>query len=212
MSEDETEKPKTRSLFLKASDPETWQKPEDVTWGDHFLVPGRPLNARQKKLAKMAAWGKTNNEICEELGYTPGRVSVLLGAQKVKDEIERIQDKMHEADLEEQLKMLGGDAMNVMEAIINDENLPPIKKEAAAKWVLEKLTGKAAQQIDVKGEISVGHFLDKLNQAVEQGKIKNVTPMQIPSKTGSAQEGEKLLDDAEHLDDPLADWINKNID
>ena len=99
MSEDE--KPKSH---LKASDPDTWRKDPDETWGDKFLNPNRPLNQRQRELARLMAHGKTNQEICKILGYSAGRVSVLCSNTKIKDEIEMVkvsaEGKLDEADID----------------------------------------------------------------------------------------------------------------
>lgn len=191
-----------KPLFLRASEPETWEKPDDVSWGDHFLKPGTPLNARQKQLATMHVLGSTNNEIAEKLHYSVSRVSVLLGATKVKNEIERIRDRMHEEDLEKRMKHLGPDALNVIEELLNDPTVEAAKKESAAKWLLEKLTGKASQQIDVKGEITVGHFLDKLDQMKVVGPAK-------PEHTKVT--GQTTTEVIETTADPMSEWITKNL-
>jgi len=207
-----------KPLFLSAQDPSTWKKPEGVTWGDHFLEPGKPLRARHRLLAKMLAQGCTSNEIAVKLGYTPGRVSVLCGNTKILNEVERLQDYMFETDLDERMKQLAPEAANVIEEILSSTTLPPEKKENAARWLLEKVSGKPAQQIDLKGNISVGVFLDKLEQIKAGGQIINVNAApanQSPEAgTPEAHDGE-AHDVAEHDGepaDPLAAWIQDNLD
>lgn len=197
--------------FLKASDPETWAKPDDVTWGDHFLRPDKPLNQRQRELARLAAHGKTNNEICKLLDYTQGRVSVLLSNTKVKNEIEKYKDKLFGVDAQTRLKELSGDALNVMEGILIDGQIDIEKKESAAKWVLEKTTGKAAQQIEVKGEVNIGVFLDKLDQLKSTNKSLpapepiDVTPLE--NEDGVNQEPKEKTPEPAVFDD----WLDKNF-
>ena len=150
----------------------------------------------------MHVLGSTNNEIAEKLHYSVSRVSVLLGATKVKNEIERIRDRMHEEDLEKRMKHLGPDALNVMEEILTSPTVELAKKENAARWMLEKLTGKASQQIDVSGEITIGHFMDKLDTMRDVSAQKSI--MGNTSESGDIEVvGEKV--------DKFTDWISKNL-
>lgn len=188
--------------FLKASDPSTWAKPEDVSWGDWMLKPGKPLMPRHRLLAEMLAKGCTTNEIAEKLNYTVGRVSVLASNSRIKDEVLKFQERMYDIDLEARMKALGPDAIAVVDEIINDPKIESLKKESAAKWLLEKLTGKAAQQIDIKGEISVGVFLDQLDRLQAAGKVINVTP---ESKQPGESPQETIQLDALEL------WVKENL-
>lgn len=201
-TEDETSKP----LFLRAQDSSTWEKPEETSWGDHFLNPDKPLCARHKALAKMVAMGCTTTEIADKLDYTMARVSVLKSNTKIKMEIERCQDRMHEEDLEERIKHLAPDALDTMEEILLSVQ-DPLKREAAAKWILEKVTGKATQQVDVKGEINLGVFLQQLDKmGAKQSMLPNrdVTPKQI--------ETSEILEVESKPVDLVEDWLDKHLD
>lgn len=202
---DESDKP----LFLRAQDPSTWEKPEDVSWGDHFLRPDKPLKARHKLIAKMAASGATTTEIATKLNYTVSRISILLSNTRIKAEIEKLQDKMFEADLDTRMKELAPEALDVIEEIISSDTMTAAKKENAARWLLEKVSGKAAQQIDLKGDISVGVFLDKLDQLKATGQVIDVTPKpQLPV----SEQSEKLAEATESpAADPLLEWVNQNL-
>ena len=46
-------------------------------------VPIKTIKPRHDQLALLAALGFTNNQICEKLGYTPARVSVLLAQAEI---------------------------------------------------------------------------------------------------------------------------------
>lgn len=185
MSDEENDKKlqDTRPLFLRAQDSDTWEKPTDVSWGDHFLKPDKPLSARHKTLARMIAMGMGTNEIAEKLNYTAARVSVLRSNSRIKQEVEKYLDRVHEQEISERMKELAPDALNTMEEILLSMN-DPLKKENAARWILEKVTGKASQQIDVKGEISLGLFLDKLDKLQtkqlqsSKEETRDVTPEQ----------------------------------
>lgn len=193
--------------YLKASDPETWQKPDDVdTWGDYMLRPDKPLSHRHRELARLAAHGKTQKEIAQELNYTQSRVSVLLSNEKIKNEVGRIRDKLFSADIESRIKDLSGDALDVMEEILISPHISTKDKETAAKWILEKHSGKPSQQVEHKGDLSIGVFLEKLDQ--ERGK----KALESSDPSGEvidvqAKEPEKAL-----ATDSFTDWLDKNLD
>jgi len=199
MSDTEDNKP----LFLRAQDPSTWEKPEDVSHGDWFLRPDKPLSARHRVLAKMVAMGCGTNEIAEKLGYTASRVSILKSNTKIKEAIERYQDRMHEEDLEDRIKSLGPDALDTIEEILSS-NADPLKKESAARWILEKISGKASQQIDVTGEIGIGVFMEKLD------KIKVAQRIGSPILEARGQSTESAPE-PESTKDPIEDWLDKNL-
>lgn len=193
---------------LIAKDPETWEKPDDMTWGDKFLIPNKPISYRHKELARMFAHGKTNKEICETLGYTPARVSVLLSNTRIKDEIEHYRDKLFGADVETRLKDLSGDALRVMEGILIDRNLDDKDKESAAKWVLEKVSGKPAQQVDVKQDVSIGVFLDQLDKLKAVGNAQALPPTSAETIdiTPKAQD-----EPVAPPKDSFASWLDENL-
>lgn len=193
-----------RPLFLQASRPDTWEKPDDTTWGDHFLNPARPLNARHRLLAKMVAEGCTTTEIAAKLKYTEARVSVLKSNTRILQLIEQIQDRMFEDDIEKRMKSLGPDALNAIEEILTSDKIDAIKKETSARWLLEKLTGKPAQQIDIKGEITVGHFLDELDKIKSMREVSARQPTPSTEITGTADVELPVLD-------PITTWLDDNI-
>lgn len=190
---------------IDANDPSTWKKGEDETWGDKFLRPDRPLTQRHRELARLAALGKSNKEICEKLNYTPSRVSILLTNSKIKDEIERYKDKLFTIDTQTRLKELAPDALNVMEEILTSPSVELKDKENSAKWLLEKVSGKAAQQVDIKGEVSIGVFLDKLDQMKARESLPQSTPINIIPKSSEVVKEESVGDNFE-------EWLDKNLE
>jgi len=209
MSEDNQHNSDTKPTHLKAEDPSSWKKPEDETWGDWTLAPGRPLCDRHRELARMMAHGKTNTEIMEKLGYSASRVSVLRTAKKIKDAAEVYRDKLFGVDAQTRLKELSGDALNVMDSILSSKSIPDEDKENAARWVLEKTTGKPAQQIDVTVEASVGVFLDQLDKMKTIPALPASTPIDIIPK------GESISVDAPEKE-PIkvvggfSNWLDNN--
>lgn len=128
----------------------------DVSWGDVMLPDrGKPLSARHKLLAQLAAGGSKNCDIAKQLDLTESRVSILLSNSRIQSEIERYQDKYYEKTIEQRFQEVMPAAMDVLEEIIagrSDEIKPQLRLEAA-KWILEKTTGKAVQKHEVRGNL-----------------------------------------------------------
>lgn len=176
MHQAETEIP----LFLQADKPETWAKPLGTSWGDHMLKPGKPLSPRHKQLARMIAEGKTTNEIAEKLDLTAGRVSVLRSNTEIMKEAERVAEKLFDITVQERLKHLGPHAADLLEEIfISDSSAITMShKIDAAKWIVEKLTGKARQEIDVQHS-TLQNFIDLMKQMKDSGETIDVTPKPV---------------------------------
>lgn len=203
-------------------------EPVNLEWDAMMLRPDKPLSNRHREVARLFAHGKTNKFIARRLGYHPQRISQLLKEPKIVNEIARVRDKLFEVDMETRLKEISGDAMDVMEAILMDPTEPAHKKESAARWILEKTTGKPTQQVEHRGEVSVGVFLDRLDQVANQKTATgasspiDVTPSQSqdPKPELSAKTSEKGEQGAEErddntpervLDDEFSQWLDKNL-
>lgn len=198
MSNDEN-KGQDKPLFLKAQDPSTWEKPEETSWGDHFLQPNRALSPRHKRLALLLYEGKRTSEIARELEYTQARVSVLKSNSKILAEVERLRELAFDKTVDERMQDLGPMAMDALEELLNDPSVPASKKESVARWVVEMKMGKANQKLDVSGEVNLGLFMDKLDKLP---RARNVTPAQLE---GGESPEEPVIIDAH------AEWLDKNL-
>jgi len=207
MSEDEDKK--SGPLFLRPKEEEVpnqrnkLPKPPDMSWGDYILSTKTPLTERQKMAAHLVASGHANKEICAKLKYHPQVLSNMKSATKFKLAVAKFQERMFDRAMDERMKDLGSDAIDVIEEHITDDNLSASKRESTARWVIEKLTGKPAQQVDIKGEISVGVFLDELESLRAQGKIIDVSPAKVEGSTPETEAEPEPTDE-------LADWVEKN--
>lgn len=180
---------------------------EAVTWGDRLLGPGA-LSPRHLKLAEYAAQGKRQKEIAELTGYTQSRVSILLSNTRIRAEVLRIQERIYEDTIGGRLKKMSDPALAIVEKILTDRtNRVKISEQAdMAKWVLEKLDGKATQKFDV-GENMLGLLMDKLDHMKNAGKGLNsidVTPLKELNSTSSTPSE----DPSPAPLDPLKDWID----
>lgn len=146
------------------------EKEDDKTWGDRLLVPGRPLSPRHRKLAELAAQGIAQGKIAEQLDYTPSRVSILLSNTQIREEVERIKERIYEDTVGSRLKRMVEPALAEIEKCLSDRTnrYKEALKQETAKWVIEKIDGKATQKYDV-GENMLGIMMDRLDALKSAG-------------------------------------------
>jgi hypothetical protein len=177
------------------------------SYGDWFLKEGRPITFKHRHLAMLKAAGWPNKDIAKKLDLTPSRVSILLSNTMIKDEVHKQQDRMFAQSVEDSMKALGPIAMDQIESILtadaSDRSVTTSHRADAAKWLLEKLTGKAKQEVEVQGNL-MGNFIQQLEamtrrgtQISQQGDIMDVTP----DASGASGESDKW-----------DDWIGGNME
>lgn len=178
---------------------------EGETWGDHLLSPDRPLTPRHRKLAELFAQGKSNAEIAKELDYSESRLSVLKSNTRIRELTEQIREKVFEETVGARLKKMTEPALNEIEKCLNDRSnrYPERLKTEVARWLVEKIDGKAAQKIDI-GENMLGVMMDRLDALKSAGQgidaPRDVTP--IAQISGQIEENP-----AKEEEDPLKAWI-----
>lgn len=156
------------------------------SWGDRMVAihPHEPLKPRHRKLCELAARGVRNQEIAEKVGYSEAYVSIILSNSRIKEEIAEIQDRLHEDPVATRLKRMGELALMEIERCLKD-NTKKYKtrdKIELAKWLIEKIDGKAVQTHDI-GENLLGTVLDQIEYLKSTGRpilhanrTRNVTP------------------------------------
>lgn len=189
--------------FLQADDPETWDKPDDISWGDYSLDPdpNKPLKARHREVARLLFLGKTQTEVAETLGYTIPWLNRLANNFKIKEEIQRLQDAAFERTVGERLKELGPRAMNTLEEAFSSQELKLKDKVLLAQWIAEKLDGKAAQKVETK-DSTLDRFISILEGMKQAGEVLDVTPQPQPQQSAELTAPE--LPEAEA--DPHRKW------
>lgn len=166
-------------------------------------VDGESLSARHREVARMLAKGLRNKDVCLRLGYTPGRVSVLLKIPKIREEILRFQDRIFDKELGGRLEEIGPDAMDVIERAIRSETmLKPGERVETAKWAMEKLTGKAVQKHELESG-TLGRLLDKLDSMQDMKQVLDA---------GGLKDAEETIDAEFTEQDPIKSWAKDNLD
>jgi len=181
---------------------------EDQSMGDRLLVPGRPLAPRHRKLAELAAQGIPNNKIATQLDYSDSRVSILLSNTEIKREVERIRERIYEDTIANRLKGMAEPALAELERCLADktnkykENL----KVETAKWLVEKLDGKAIQKHDI-GENLLGVMMDRLDALKSSAKTLDVIDITAEHRQITSTEVQEApIPKTKDEEDLIRDW------
>lgn len=154
---------------------------------------------RYREIARLHALGKTNNQICALLGYTPAWLSTVLNNAFIQSEIERYRRNLFEQDVADKLKEASRDGANFVHRVILDERERTALRLDAAKWVNEKTYGKARQEVSVESG-TLTNFMEMLKQMQGRGDTLDVTPT-------SSQPSELKAES----EDNWTTWIDQNI-
>lgn len=140
-------------------------KPDDVSWGD--WVGPDDLKHRHELLILLAAYGRTNNQIAEELGLTASRVSIILGKTEVKNKIREAQDKLFGQNVRRRIDSMLNKSLDVMDSVLENEQEKNSLKVDIAKYLLDQGIGKAKQDVKIEGNLLADllHRLDTSRDA-----------------------------------------------
>lgn len=165
-------------------------------------APDAPLSPRHRKLAELLASGARNKDIQEILGYSASRVSILRHSAPIAAEVTRIMNRMFEEGVAPRLRRLAEPALGVIEQVITDDRNRVTLKEKAdvAKWMLEKVDGKAVQKHEVSGGVLLS-VMDKLDSMRHAGQVIDVTAQRaILPAVPQVQERELTPEEKEELE------------
>ena len=207
--------PADRPAFLKRetaeSLPYVGAGPDDPPRFDDELIPEDPLAPsrgiinRYREIARRNALGQTNNEICQVLGYTPSRLSIILKDPFVQQEIAVWRDRLIDDDTMGILKNSAKDGARRIQAMINDPKAKDTLVLDASKFAIEKVTGKARQEVTVEsGTLST--FMEMLKEMRQRGEAIDVTP-------APALAGGQVTETAEapQQEDKFTAWLDQNL-
>lgn len=169
---------------------------------DDPSAPSLGIIDRYREIARRHAHGQTNNQICQALGYTPSRVSIVLKDPFVQAEIGKWRKAFFDGEAIARLKEAARDGA----ARIHDLILDPKTKDTvlldAAKFAVEKSHGKARQEVTVESGTLMA-YLDVLKQMNERAGAQA-----LPSE--SREVIEVQASDAQQPD-KFDTWLDKNL-
>lgn len=180
---------------------------EGKTWGDRLLVPKDELSPKHRKFAELLASGCSNAQIKEQMGFSDAWISTLRSNNLIRAECERIRERIYEDVIAKRLRAMAEPALNEIERCITDKhNRYKVEtKVETAKWLIEKIDGKAVQKHDV-GENILAIVMDKLDSLKAAGRtVSDIIDVQGRSVTAISHSSETPKLKTE--EDYLADWV-----
>lgn len=145
-----------------------YEADEDILFGSATLTP------IYVKVALLAAQGLSNEEISNDVGFSPHSVQKLRGNPKIQKEIKRIRERPFAEDHKSRARNLVQESLDAIQLIVRD---PRHKQNLeAAKFIYEQIEGKATQKVEV-GFNRLAEFMDQVAKLNAAGKtLKDVTP------------------------------------
>jgi len=171
--------------------------------------PDTALSPRHRRFAELVASGLSPAQICETMGYSSSRVSVLKNNPKVKAYIAKLQGRIYEEGVEKRLKELIEPSINKIHECLHNRTgkFRPSEQLQVAQWLIEKIDGKAVQKNEFTGSLLVG-LMDKLDNMRTVGQ--SVDALQSPPIPAvftdlSGEKAEAVQE--EPMTDELKEWL-----
>lgn len=171
---------------------------------DEPEAPSAGIISRYREIARLHALGKTNNQICEILGYTAAWMSTILKDPFIKAEVERYRQQLFDQDVTDKIKEASKDGASFIHNVILDGQEKSQTRLDAAKWVVEKAHGKARQEVSVESGTLMS-FMELMNQMRSRGEVVDVGPKVLPESAAAT------APDAVQKADPFDSWLDDNL-
>jgi len=165
-------------------------------------IPSAGYITRHREIARLHALGLTNNAICEKLGYSPARMSIVLRTPFVQEEIAKWRALLQDEDTLSILKETARDGARRLRATVLDPNAKDSIVLDATKFAIEKSHGKAKQEVSVESG-SLQAFTELLRSMQKNGEMIDVTP---PTSETTVKE---IV--ATQESDKFQDWLKSNL-
>jgi hypothetical protein len=162
---------------------------------------GEPLKHHQVALALLLALGAPDPRIFELLpGLTPGQLSMLRSNRILTSAVSSFREEFLGENAQEQFQAHLPKAFAIMTEALNAESNELKLKDRfeAAKWLMEKVTGKARQELEVAAGGSLLTFLRELDRLKVE---REVSPAALALTHPAAKE----------KSDPIDDWVTHHI-
>ena len=165
--------------------------------------PSPGVKDRYIAIARLHAYGYSNNQIARHLGYSATGISLALKKPFIQAEIERHRAQLFDPDVQNRLKLMGRDAVDHVHRTILDPAVKDELRSTNARWAVEKLTGKPKQEVNVESG-TLNQFMDLLKQmgpGAAGPESRDVTDVaQIAAPDAAPQEA-----------DPWSGWLQTNF-
>jgi hypothetical protein len=132
------------------------------------------LNYGHKLVALLIYSGASTLDIAQELGSTAQNIELFESNRLIRQQIEIYKTRFQLTDTNSKLKeMLDPGLKLLKDVIMGSTQIDEAKRVDTIKWLIEKLTGKPAQQIDVNQNVNFGNILDEMKKMRESRSLSN---------------------------------------
>lgn len=164
---------------------------------DWDVSAGSALRHHQVALCLLLALSASDSVIMQLLpGLTPGQLSMLKANRIITAACADYKDRFLGENANEQFQRYMPKVFETFAEALNDDTLKIEKRLDAAKWVAEKVTGKARQEIELDGGATILSLLQALDERKAQREVGPVRT--IAGVTQAAR-------------DPLAEWVASHV-
>lgn len=166
---------------------------------DWEVSAGVPLRHHQIALCLLLALDSSDPDTLALLpGLTPGQLSMLRSNRIVSERTQEFREKYLGAEANEQFQRYMPKVFETFSECLNDPNMKLERRLDAAKWIAEKVTGKARQELEVSGGATLLQFLRTLDE-IKQEREVGPAALALPASQ------------TEHKADPIDAWVQANI-
>lgn len=171
-------------------------------------APSLGIQERWRAIARLHARGQNSQRIAKKLNYSPPAVARVLTHQWVRDEVARFR-AAYDSDPNSKIKDAALDSIDALQELILDERTKPNIVADISKFILEKATGKAKQEISVESG-SLMQYMDMLKGMQIRGEAIDVTPPPQSPGHGTPQIEAGPAGSAAAQSDPWNTWLDNN--
>ena len=143
--------------------------------GEEPEPPGIGIRVRHQMVARFAALGMTPTQIARRCNYTMCGVSIILRTPWVQWEISRYR-RVAEEDAMQIMRDTAPEAARRIREFIVDPGTKPQLALDAAKFTIERIHGKARQELNVESN-TLGDFMRLLAERRSRVTPTDVTPL-----------------------------------
>ncbi len=170
----------------------------------------RKLSHRLKYVAQLASMGLTQKEICERTGYTQHRMSVILNAPIVSNEVERTRRHVFERDPEKALRTMLPKALESIDAVLDHKSdgfREKVEKSKTAFALLERTHGKPKQSMEMTGNL----LADLYSMMDARVRDENAPTFHAEARDVSDAEVSPHEEAVKVVEDPLDAYLQHNL-
>lgn len=162
------------------------------------------MNHLHRLVALLFACGAQVSEIGFELGLTLEQVDLLSRNLLIEQQIETYKERFTNEDVQAKLQAMMPQALKFVEDVMAGKypDLNTAEKLSMVKWAIEKVSGKATQQLDVNASVNFGTMLDEMRK-MHQARAQIVAGAEHSPTTSSE------VIDVTPKKDEMKDWISQ---